>query len=107
MGAEGRKSEALPPLDEADAPVASPAHQKHRSCTGAEAETGAEEAVEDNASAAEQADVGELRRRIRELETEQRLIQQELDNVSDVAQRTDAQLRYTALMSRARLILSI
>ena len=38
-------------------------------------------------------DVEELRSRIRELETEQRLIQRELDSVSAAAQRAETQLR--------------
>ena len=39
--------------------------------------------------------VEELKSRIRELETEQRLIQRELDNVTEAAQRAETQLRYT------------
>ena len=38
--------------------------------------------------------VAELQARIKELEMEQSLMQRELDNMSDVAQRTDNQLRY-------------
>ena len=38
-------------------------------------------------------DIEELRSRIRELETEQRLIQRELDSVSNAAQRAESQLR--------------
>lgn len=37
--------------------------------------------------------VAELQARIKELEMEQSLMQRELDNMSDVAQRTDNQLR--------------
>ena len=36
----------------------------------------------------------ELKSRIRELETEQRLIQRELDGVTEAAQRAETQLRY-------------
>lgn len=38
--------------------------------------------------------VEELRSRIRELETEQRLIQRELDSVTESAQRAESQLRW-------------
>lgn len=38
-------------------------------------------------------EVAALRRRVRELETVQRLIQRELDSVSDAATRADSQLR--------------
>ena len=41
----------------------------------------------------EPAQVAELQARIKELEMEQSLMQRELDNMSDVAQRTDNQLR--------------
>ena len=34
--------------------------------------------------------------RVKELEMEQTLMQRELDNMSDVAQRSDAQLRWVA-----------
>ena len=37
-----------------------------------------------------------LEARVKELEMEQTLMQRELDNMSDVAQRSDAQLRYVA-----------
>ena len=37
----------------------------------------------------------ELKSRIRELETEQRLIQRELDGVTEAAQRAETQLRLT------------
>ena len=37
--------------------------------------------------------VAELQARVKELEMEQSLMQRELDNMSDVAQRTDNQLR--------------
>ena len=37
--------------------------------------------------------VAELQARVKELEMEQSLMQRELDNMSDVAQRTDTQLR--------------
>ena len=40
----------------------------------------------------------ELQARIKELEMEQSLMQRELDNMSDVAQRTDNQLRYAKFM---------
>ncbi len=38
-------------------------------------------------------EVAALRSRVRELETEQRLIQRELDSVADAATRADTQLR--------------
>lgn len=38
--------------------------------------------------------MSELKSRIRELETEQRLIQRELDSVSSAAQRAESQLRH-------------
>ncbi len=37
--------------------------------------------------------VDELKSRVRELETEQRLIQRELDSVTEAAQRAESQLR--------------
>ena len=37
-----------------------------------------------------------LEARVKELEMEQTLMQRELDNMSDVAQRSDAQLRWVA-----------
>ena len=46
--------------------------------------------------------VAELQARIKELEMEQSLMQRELDNMSDVAQRTDNQLRL--LLSKHCLI---
>ena len=45
-------------------------------------------------AAGDAAQVAELQGRIKELEMEQSLMQRELDNMSDVAQRTDNQLRY-------------
>lgn len=42
--------------------------------------------------------VAELQARIKELEMEQSLMQRELDNMSDVAQRTDNQLRCGLLL---------
>ena len=44
-------------------------------------------------AAADEEQVEALRRRVRDLETEQRLIQRELDSVSDAATRADSQLR--------------
>ena len=45
-------------------------------------------------TAGDPAQVAELQARVEELEMEQSLMQRELDNMSDVAQRTDNQLRY-------------
>ena len=45
-------------------------------------------------AAGDPAQVSELQARIKELEMEQSLMQRELDNMSDVAQRTDNQLRF-------------
>lgn len=45
-------------------------------------------------AARDSAQVSELQARIKELEMEQSLMQRELDNMSDVAQRTDNQLRF-------------
>lgn len=47
-----------------------------------------------DASAA--AEMAALKARVKELEMEQSLMQRELDNMSEVAQRTDTQLRYAA-----------
>lgn len=48
-------------------------------------------------NAADPGQVAELQARIKELEMEQSLMQRELDNMSDVAQRTDNQLRCASL----------
>ena len=45
-------------------------------------------------TAGDPAQVAELQARVKELEMEQNLMQRELDNMSDVAQRTDNQLRF-------------
>lgn len=45
-------------------------------------------------TAGDPAQVAELQARVKELEMEQSLMQRELDNMSDVAQRTDNQLRF-------------
>ena len=46
------------------------------------------------AAAGDPTQVAELQARVKELEMEQNLMQRELDNMSDVAQRTDNQLRF-------------
>lgn len=50
------------------------------------------------AAAGDPTQVAELQARIKELEMEQNLMQRELDNMSDVAQRTDNQLRFVRPM---------
>jgi len=49
-------------------------------------------------AAGDPAQVAELQARVKELEMEQSLMQRELDNMSDVAQRTDNQLRYSHIL---------
>ncbi len=49
-------------------------------------------------TAGDPAQVAELQARVKELEMEQSLMQRELDNMSDVAQRTDNQLRYSPVL---------
>jgi len=49
-------------------------------------------------AAGDPAQVAELQARVKELEMEQILMQRELDNMSDVAQRTDNQLRYSPVL---------
>ena len=51
---------------------------------------------------ADSADLAFLRGRIQELETEQRLMQRELDSVSEAAQRSDSQLRCLLVVPRPR-----
>ena len=45
-------------------------------------------------AAGDPSQVAELQARVKELEMEQSLMQRELDSMTDVAQRTDNQLRY-------------